>query len=75
MLSVLGVVVTFCVGVCTVHLQSGLYCGCLYVRNSDEPSVWCVCLHLIEVCFLFVTEVTNPNYWSVFVCVSRWARI
>ena len=21
----------------------------------------CVCLHLIEVCLLFVTEVTNPN--------------
>ena len=27
-LSVLGVVVTICVGVCMVHLQSGLYCRC-----------------------------------------------
>ena len=29
----------------------------------------CVCLHLIEVCFLFMTDVTNPNDWNVFVCV------
>ena len=27
-LSVLGVVGTFCVGVWMVHLQSGLYCRC-----------------------------------------------
>ena len=27
-LYVLGVVVTICVGVCMVHLQSGLYCCC-----------------------------------------------
>ena len=27
-LSVFGVVVTICVGVCMVHLQSGLYCHC-----------------------------------------------
>ena len=25
--------------------------------------------------YLFVTEVTNPNDWSVFVCVCGWARI
>ena len=31
----------------------------LSVSISDEPSVW---LHLIEVCCLFVTKVTNPNY-------------
>ena len=32
-LSVPGVVVTFCVGVGMVHLQSGLYCRC------------CICVH------------------------------
>ena len=31
-----------------------------YVCISDEPNV-CVWLHPIEVCFLFMTEVTNPN--------------
>ena len=25
--------------------------------------------------YLFVTEVTNPNYWNVFVCVCRRVRI
>ena len=40
-LSVLGVVVKICVGVCMVHLQSGLYCRCYicvnfrYVVTSD----------------------------------------
>ena len=34
-LYVLGVVVTICVCVCIVAV--------LYVCNSDEPSVWCVC--------------------------------
>ena len=39
-LSVLGDVVTVCVGVCMVHLQSGLYyLAVLSVCNSDEPSV------------------------------------
>ena len=44
MLSVLGAVVTICVGGYMVHLQSGLYFfAVLYVCNSDEPSVCCVC--------------------------------
>ena len=55
-------------------------CGCM---NGASPvrfvqmnpvcvvcCVLCVWLHLIEVCLLFVTEVTNPNGWSVCLCVS-----
>ena len=41
MLSVLGVVVTFCVGVC-ISSQVCIVAG-LYVCNSDESSVCCVC--------------------------------
>ena len=54
-----------------VHLQSGfvwsLFYMCAFQMNT--VCVVCVWLHLIEVCFLFMTEVTNPNGWSVFVCV------
>ena len=47
----------------------------LPVCISDEPSVCCVLLHLIEVCLLFVTEVTHLNDWSVFAWVCVRARI
>ena len=65
----LGVVVTFCVGVdaSPVRFVLSLFYICAFQRNPV-----CVWLHLIKVCFfvcLFVTEVTNPNDWSVFVCV------
>ena len=49
-LSVLGVAVTFCVGVWMVHLQSGLYCRCCICAHFRWTQ--CVWLHLIEVCFL-----------------------
>ena len=54
-LSVFGVVVTICVGVCMVHLQSGLYCRCfICVQFRLTQCVLCVWLHLIEVCCFFI---------------------
>ena len=56
-LSAMGccVVVTICVCVCMVHLQSGLYCHCfICVQFRLTQCVLCVWLHLIEVCFFFI---------------------
>ena len=39
-----------------------------FVYFKVTQCVLCM-VHLIEVCFLFVTEVTNPNDRSVFGCV------
>ena len=50
----------------------------LSVCISDEPSVCCVSGNIslrFVVVYLFVTEVTTPNDWSVFVCVCGPARI
>ena len=57
------------------------FCGCM---NGASPVRFV--LSLLYMCafqmnwglflvYLFVTEVTHPNDWSVFVCVFRRARI
>ena len=79
-LSVLGVVVTFRVVVWMGHLQSDLYCRCCIIMCALQMNPMCVvCVVTFDwglfLVYLFVTEVTNPNYWSVFVCVCRRARI
>ena len=81
----------FVMGSCVVCAWCCCYvvCGCMngaspvrfvlsllyiYAFQMNPVCVVCGWLHLIEVCF-FLTEVTNPNDWSVFVCRCCWARI
>ena len=77
-LSVLGIVVSMCVGVYGAS-PVRFVLTVLSVCNSDEPSVCCVCVVTSDwgllLLYLFVTEVTNPYDWSVFICVCRRARI
>ena len=55
-LAVLGVVVTICVGVCMVHLQSALYYRCfIYVYFRGTQCVLCVWL------LRFVASNNNNN--------------
>ena len=67
------------VWVCEWFISSRVYIVVvLSVCISDEPSVCCVWLHLIEVCCLFIVcDKGHKSIWLewVFVCVCRRARI
>ena len=73
---VLSVVVTICViGASPVRFVLSLFYLCAF--QMKPVCVVCVITYDSDLflVYMFVTEVTHPYDWSVFVCVCRRARI